>query len=1552
MTLQTNLSPYYDDYNEDKNFHRILFKPGVPVQARELTQAQTILQNQVQRIGNFLFTDGDKVEGPSIAVNSDARTVRLKDTNRAGQKINLSDLLNKYVVSPDSDIIGYVEFVFEKDNPNVGDPISIVISLKRYNQENDGKFESNKDLYFYSDYTDALNKITTNLTAVTAEKVVKNAFCTTREFRTEVILTNPSQLIRVGDFLVHPRLQELGKRLYVTEVRNSLEIVINEAPGVDLGNERIEFTREATCPTTIVTQDSATFYKDGFFVRNVKQKIVPDKDTAFPSKVVGFLTEQQIITSNDDNSLLDPALESSNYFAVGADRLKIDLALVSVEFDSYEPSVESLVYADDKSEEVLVSKPTTNRLIYNSENFIPIVKFNKGDQEYVKKLSVNSTLDQKLAERTYEESGSYVVEGFQIIPSETTEENENLIFNVNAGTSYIGGYRVATVGPSQIEIPKNTKTEIIQNYNINTAQGNYIKVNKVLNGLISQQNLVEGQTKLELHNVVNPVDETSKVGTLYFKSMEYETYSGQLEGTVYKLFYYQYLPEKEIPPSWPMWATRFNVPEEEGRLISSILYESNDALYSVTNPLTNQVVTYYGLRREPDAFGLAFWHRRWVELGKDIEKIKVEFVEAALADPFDGPRVTNNTKTFYSVQNGSPFIDGIVGVTKVKSVVGLTGGSYGSRFFYAEIPASGLDKNDNIVFYDTKVSDILIFPTNKTFVKTVSRIQTSYFKTFKNVAFTGGVYTKNLSAPETFALGSGSIPPTTARTNFILLIKTGATDSVPLGVWPFENGTVIISGADSSQLTINTGDPSFEGTADISILIENEDTPIRTKTIVETASKLLDIEEADLYYSTGISDVISYSGIYKLETPSLYKGDWDGNQNYDYLDLVTFNNFLYECRTPGIALDPSYGNVWSSLTSEPLQNFVLNTGQTDNYYNHGAIKYIGPSSDIPGNVLVTFSYFEHSGEGPLTVNSYPEDLYSLIPNYRSVVDARNYNLRDCLDFRPRRIDNSVEADFGSSVIPASYVNTEANIEYYIGRKDRIYVTKELQNFDSPFVKFLHVKGVENPFPIEPEDYSDLTKLSLAVLTIPPFCVSSFEVAITYDDNARYTMKDIGRIEDITIKLEKAVRVHSIEIASLKSLIFNESGDTLFKTGILIEDFSDLDKVDLLNGFSAVIDEEEKECFPGFAAYNVNLDLIQDLDILIFNDLITMKYEEEVFISQLEASAAVNPNPGAVEDGKGRATVSKKNSFQVNLALAGGALLSTSITLKTVAAYYQRNTAIGGTFASTNVVDSFGATSNAIAYQNEAVLAIVWKSLIDINAGFLQAASVIDSVMKVFGSGLSKSAQEISRIIWETVTGGFGSVIDFLGVPEGLANTPTNNQVNSTLTDMSRVLTNIFQQPVAVSFFGVGNSIRALNQRIENLALISDQEAVARGKTSILKIIILTVLTAAAIKFFWPAVPFIIALAIGYAIVKFAKRIWRSIRKRLSDENTKENIEYIRTLSNGAKIYSYEYKEEYRHIGGYGKKYGYIAQQIENIYPKAVSVDSNGLKFIDYSLIGN
>ena len=59
--IDFNTEPYNDDYDEDKKFYRILYRPSFAVQARELTQMQTILQKQISRHGSAIFKQGAMV---------------------------------------------------------------------------------------------------------------------------------------------------------------------------------------------------------------------------------------------------------------------------------------------------------------------------------------------------------------------------------------------------------------------------------------------------------------------------------------------------------------------------------------------------------------------------------------------------------------------------------------------------------------------------------------------------------------------------------------------------------------------------------------------------------------------------------------------------------------------------------------------------------------------------------------------------------------------------------------------------------------------------------------------------------------------------------------------------------------------------------------------------------------------------------------------------------------------------------------------------------------------------------------------------------------------------------------------------------------------------------------------------------------------------------------------------------------------------------------------------------------------------------------------------
>src|SRR5210317_846156 len=85
-TTDFNISPYYDDYTESKKFHRILFRPSFAVQARELTQSQTILQNQIERVGDHLFKQGAMVIPGQVSIDTNYTAVKL--TSKSASSID------------------------------------------------------------------------------------------------------------------------------------------------------------------------------------------------------------------------------------------------------------------------------------------------------------------------------------------------------------------------------------------------------------------------------------------------------------------------------------------------------------------------------------------------------------------------------------------------------------------------------------------------------------------------------------------------------------------------------------------------------------------------------------------------------------------------------------------------------------------------------------------------------------------------------------------------------------------------------------------------------------------------------------------------------------------------------------------------------------------------------------------------------------------------------------------------------------------------------------------------------------------------------------------------------------------------------------------------------------------------------------------------------------------------------------------------------------------------------------------------------------------------
>ncbi len=88
-----NVAPYYDDFDKEDNFHRVLFRPGFAIQARELTQLQSIMQNQIERFGRHMFQEGSVVVPGQVTYANLVTNIQLSSTF-AGETIVPSQYYN------------------------------------------------------------------------------------------------------------------------------------------------------------------------------------------------------------------------------------------------------------------------------------------------------------------------------------------------------------------------------------------------------------------------------------------------------------------------------------------------------------------------------------------------------------------------------------------------------------------------------------------------------------------------------------------------------------------------------------------------------------------------------------------------------------------------------------------------------------------------------------------------------------------------------------------------------------------------------------------------------------------------------------------------------------------------------------------------------------------------------------------------------------------------------------------------------------------------------------------------------------------------------------------------------------------------------------------------------------------------------------------------------------------------------------------------------------------------------------------------------------------
>lgn len=71
----------------------------------------------------------------------------------------------------------------------------------------------------------------------------------------------------------------------------------------------------------------------------------------------------------------------------------------------------------------------------------------------------------------------------------------------------------------------------------------------------------------------------------------------------------------------------------------------------------------------------------------------------------------------------------------------------------------------------------------------------------------------------------------------------------------------------------------------------------------------------------------------------------------------------------------------------------------------------------------------------------------------------------------------------------------------------------------------------------------------------------------------------------------------------------------------------------------------------------------------------------------------------------------------------------------------------------------------------------------------------------------------------------------------------------------------------------------------------------------------------------------------------------------SDRAAKENIVRIGSHPWGLGLYLFDYKPAFREKHGTGRQFGVMADEVERILPAAVSLDTDGSKQVDYTMLG-
>ena len=1230
VTTDFNVTPYYDDYDEDKQFLRILFRPGFAVQGRELTQLQTILQKQSSRLGDHIFKDGSKVLGGEVTLDTEVYYLKLTTDDTATDFSNgiISDTsvtvgagttraqvistINAVGSDAPTLIIKYISGTGYAAGSTIylEGSVSTTATVAATGHTGGASVVSiNRGVYFVNGFfvlclaqTLVLEKYSSTPTyrigLTTTESIVDSDSDTTlldsasgttnanapgaTRFKIELVLakkqttsTDPVAANADSNFI------ELMRVISGTPTKNVKYPIYGEIEKT-LARRTYDESGDYTIkpfPIQVIDHQGATGVTSASSDTTITG-VLTDFENDFAVNDNIYLSSNTSATANVSSITNSTSMVISNALGDGTSQTIFNNNRVSAALEPGKAYVKGYEYESIGAEYVDVKKgrevftQTTFPINPNFGNNLKVTNFNAGN-------STETNFDPEAIARTFD------VHSVQLSNIVSTTANS---YNAT---------KIGTTRIRQIDYDSGTFTNVSTS---NTAIFDMYIFDTALSSLTANvgATYTSGDLDIQLEAAKTSIKPNAYTGakiTLGTETREITSFDASLNIQL----------ETATANGNLVLNSTDGVSDEGDNLLTEFAAATINLAFSNSADIANQVTITSSMREAESiaianaTFGLANTP------GMDID----------LTSKVDTGDATSNTKIFDTDLNSLVFPIGYDNVKGIGSLSGTTFTAQGIKYQRKEKIAVSFT-------FSSSTGATITSPTGSTFeTEGLTGAGTQLASPQANyilVAATDGTAVTATGTGTSVAIASGEIIDATVAC-------TASTNQVT--ITPKRDG-VTFGGGSLSALVYATCDYA-------------EKSP-KTKTRVNATSIAA---ASGITHGTVLLDTAGTDAQHnaRLANGHAVVASFTGTQTLGVSDAIQVTNVIEaaaagsDAATQFAIVSDAQGNT--AHVNNITSRYSFNDGQKDNFYDHGSITLKAGQAPPANNVLITFDYYSHSAANSyFSVESYSDD-YADIPSFTSPTTGVTKQLRDCIDFRPTKgIANGASGAGGllaNDDLPDADVSITANVVYYLPRKDKLTLTKDRT--------FKVISGISSEDPILPADDEDA--MTLYNLDIPAFTFNASDCDTQYIDNRRFTMRDIGKIEKRVDQLEYYTALTLLEKeANDLSIKDSASGTERFKNGIVVDSFNGHNIGDVANeDFKAAIDFELKELRPSFSADSFKFDhdsTGSSANTTKTGDLITLAYSSANLVVQPLASNTETINPFSTTQFNGQLTLSPPN----------------------------------------------------------------------------------------------------------------------------------------------------------------------------------------------------------------------------------------------------------------------------------------------------------------------